>query len=199
MFEERVAVLGYGSQGRGQALNLRDSGWDVVLGLRPEGASWTKAESDGWEPEEPTTAAASADIVAMLVPDMAQPALFDRIAPQLQPNAMLMFSHGFNIHYGQIQPAEDIDVAMVAPKGPGSLVRRMYENGEGVPCLVAVHQDASGRATDRAKSYAAGIGGVRAGVIETSKFLEKFFGLQLSVSALERISRESSVKYEITA
>ncbi len=166
---ERVAVLGYGSQGRAQSLNLRDAGFDVGVGLRPGGHSWAQAREDGWEPREPGEATRAASVVAMLVPDMAQPKLYrEAVAPNLNPGAMLLFSHGFNIHYGQIQPADDVDVTLIAPKGPGQIVRRQYEKGEGVPCLLAVHQNATGRAVERALAYAQGIGGTRAGVIETS-------------------------------
>jgi ketol-acid reductoisomerase len=163
----RIAVLGYGSQGRAQALNLRDSGCDVAVGLRA-GPSRARAEEDGWAPRDPAEAAAGADVVAMLVPDMAQPSVFREIAPRLRKGAMLLFSHGFNVHYGQVRASRDVDVAMVAPKGPGGLVRRQYEEGRGVPCLVAVHQDASGAAFERALAYARAIGGTRAGVIETT-------------------------------
>ncbi|MBI3664257.1 MAG: ketol-acid reductoisomerase [Acidobacteria bacterium] len=166
---KRIAVLGYGSQGRAQALNLRDSGFDVVVGLRPAGQSWSLAQSDGWRPLQFSDAVKSADVVAMLVPDMAQPALYrNAVVPNLKPGAMLLFSHGFNIHYRRIEPPADVDVALVAPKAPGNLVRRQYEEGQGVPCLLAVHQDASGHAEERALAYAHGVGGTRAGVIATS-------------------------------
>jgi ketol-acid reductoisomerase len=165
----RVAVLGYGSQGRAQALNLRDSGQDVVLGLRPEGATWQQAVRDGWEPIQPADAARNADVVAVLVPDTAQPQLFrEHVEPSLRAGAMLLFSHGFNVHYTQITAPKDVDVAMVAPKGPGHLVRREYERGRGVPCLLAVSQDRSGSAHARALAYAHAIGGTRAGVLETT-------------------------------
>jgi len=165
---KRIVVLGYGSQGRAQALNLRDSGFDVVVALRPGGPTWKQSETEKWKPQDPVEAVKSADLVAMLVPDMAQPALFRAIEPHLKKGAMLLFSHGFNIHFGQIKPSADIDVAMVAPKGPGGLVRRQFEEGRGVPCLAAVQQNASGQAFDRALAYAHGIGGTRAGVIETT-------------------------------
>jgi ketol-acid reductoisomerase len=165
----RIAVIGYGSQGRGQALNLRDSGCTVTIGLRPNGPSWKQAEQDGWTPVEPAATVEGADIVVMLAPDMTQPRLYqEAIAPKLKPGAMLLFSHGFNIHYGQIVPAENADVTMVAPKGPGSLVRRQYEEGRGVPCLLAVHRDASGKAFERTLAYAQAIGGTRAAVLETT-------------------------------
>jgi ketol-acid reductoisomerase len=165
----RIAVLGYGSQGRAQALNLRDSGFDVVLGLRPRGPSWQQAQQDGWKPETPAEAVAAADLVAMLAPDMAQPQLYrESVQPRLRAGAMLMFSHGFNIHYRQIQPPANVDVALVAPKGPGKIVRTQYEQGRGVPCLLGIHQDATGKAHERALAYAYGLGGTRAGVIETT-------------------------------
>lgn len=164
-----VAVLGYGSQGRAQALNLRDSGCQVVLGLRPGGKTWKLAESDGWKPVPSAEAVQGADVVAMLVPDMAQPTLYaEAVEPNLKRGAALLFSHGFNIHFGQIKVGDDVDVVMIAPKSPGKLVRRMYEEGGGVPCLLAVHQDASGKAKERALAYAHALGGTRAGVLETN-------------------------------
>jgi ketol-acid reductoisomerase len=165
----RIAVLGYGSQGRAHALNLRDSGLDVTVGVRRGGPSWEKARADGLKVAEPADAVKDADLVAVLTPDMVQPALYaDAIAPHLKPNAALLFAHGFNVHFKQIAPRADIDVILVAPKGPGALVRREYEKGHGVPCIYAIHQDASGRARDKVLAYAAGIGGARAMLIETS-------------------------------
>jgi ketol-acid reductoisomerase len=165
----RIAVLGYGSQGRGQSLNLRDSGCNVVLGLRRNGKTRAQAFEDGWRPVEPAAAVEGADVIVMLAPDMAQPTLYrEAVAPNLKPGAMLLFSHGFNIHYGQIKPASGVDVTMIAPKGPGSLVRRQYEEGRGVPCLLAIHQDATGKALERTLAYADAIGGTRAAVLQTT-------------------------------
>lgn len=164
----RIAVIGYGSQGRAHALNLRDSGFDVTVGLRPGGPSWKQAERDGIKVAAPAEAAAGADIVAILVPDMAAPRVWRDIEGSIKPGAAILFAHGFNIHYGSIQAPETIDVILVAPKGPGALVRRQYEEGRGVPCLMAVAQDATGRAKARALTYAHGIGGTRGGVLETT-------------------------------
>jgi ketol-acid reductoisomerase len=164
----RIAVLGYGSQGRAHALNLKDSGFDVVVGVRKGGASWKKARRDGLDVAEPAAAAASADLVAMLVPDLAQKALYQEIKKGLKKGAALLFAHGFNIHFHQVKPRPDLDVVLIAPKGPGDLVRRQYQQGRGVPCLLAVAQDASGRAQARALAYAHGIGGTRGGVLETT-------------------------------
>jgi ketol-acid reductoisomerase len=164
----RIAVLGYGSQGRAHALNLKDSGHDVVVGLRKGGASWKKARREGLEVAEPAKAVDGADLVAMLVPDLAQKALYEEIAGSLKKGATLLFAHGFNIHFRQIKPRKDLDVVLIAPKGPGDLVRRQYSQGRGVPCLIAVAQDATGKAHARALAYADGIGGTRGGVLETT-------------------------------
>ncbi|MCF2970554.1 ketol-acid reductoisomerase [Synechococcus sp. Nb3U1] len=167
--DKTVAIIGYGSQGHAHALNLHDSGVKVIVGLYPGSPSWPKAEADGLIVKSVADAAAAADWVMILLPDEVQKAIFNsEIRPHLQAGNVLLFAHGFNIHFGQIQPPADVDVIMVAPKGPGHLVRRTYQAGEGVPCLFAVHQDASGMARDRAMAYAKGIGGTRAGILETS-------------------------------
>ena len=164
-----VAVLGYGSQGRAQALNLRDSGVNVVLGLRPGGKSWKKAQEDGFKPVTHLEAAQRGDIVLMLMPDMVQPSVYkEEVALAMKPGKALQFAHGFNIHFGEIKPPKGVDVIMVAPKSPGSEMRRQYEAGFGVPSLVAVHQDASGQALKKALAIAKALGSGRAGVIETT-------------------------------
>jgi len=166
---KRVAVIGYGSQGHAQALSLRDSGVDVRIGLQPESRSRARAEEQGLRVVPPAEAAAEADVVVVLVPDQHQRRLYaEEIAPALSPGNALVFSHGFNIRFGYISPPEDVDVFMVAPKGPGHLVRREYENGRGVPVLVAVEQDPSGNAWPLALSYAKALGGLRAGGIKTT-------------------------------
>jgi len=166
---QRIAVLGFGSQGHAHARNLKDSGHDVRVGLREGSASRAAAEEAGLRVLTTAEAAAEADVVMMLQPDTAQAKVYaDDVAPNLKAGDMLMFAHGFNIHFGTIHPPADVDVTMIAPKGPGHLVRRTYEQGIGTPALVAVHQDATGKARDRALAYAAGIGAARAGVIETT-------------------------------
>jgi ketol-acid reductoisomerase len=164
----RIAVLGYGSQGRAHALNLKDSGFDVVVGVRKKGESWKKAKKDGLEVAEPADAVKGADLVAMLVPDLAQKALYAEVEKNLEKGATLLFAHGFNIHYKQIKPRKDLDVVLIAPKGPGGLVRRQYQEGRGVPCLIAVAQDTTGKAHGKALAYSHGIGGTRGGVLETT-------------------------------
>mgnify|MGYP001813514571 CR=1 FL=1 len=166
--DSKVAILGYGSQGRAHALNLKDSGFNVAVGLRKSGASWAKAAADGLNVEEPNEAVKGASIVMFLTPDMVQKALYQSVIDDIEQGALLLFAHGFAIHFGQVEPRADLDVALIAPKGPGGLVRRQYEEGHGVPCLVAVHQDATGNALAKALAYSAGIGGARAGVIETT-------------------------------
>ena len=166
--DETVAVLGYGSQGHAHAQNLDDSGVDVVVGLRKSSASRREAEADGLEVTTPANAARAADRVVMLVPDTVQPAVYEDIKEGMDAGDTLQFAHGFNIHYGQIEPPEDVDVTMVAPKSPGHLVRRTYKRGEGVPGLLAVYQDATGDAHDEGLAYAKAIGCTRAGVIETT-------------------------------
>lgn len=164
-----VAVLGYGSQGHAHALNLHESGVSVVVGLRKESASWKKAESEGLTVLETAEAAKKADIIMVLLPDEKQKEVYERdIAPNLQPGNALVFAHGFNIHFNQISPPAETGVFMVAPKGPGHLVRRVYTQGAGVPCLFAIHQDPDGTMRELALAYAKGIGGTRAGVIETT-------------------------------
>ncbi len=165
--QARLCVLGYGSQGRAHALNLKDSGYDVIIGVR-KGDSWTKAKKDGLAVAEPAVAVRGADLVAMLVPDLAQKETYAAIVGNLGRNATLLFAHGFNIHFKQIRPRKDLDVVLIAPKGPGDLVRRQYQQGRGVPCLVAVAQDATGKALRRALAYADGIGGTRGGVLGTT-------------------------------
>ena len=166
---KKVAVVGYGSQGRAHALNLRDSGYNVVVGLRPNGATWKRAEQDGFKPATVAEAVKGADLVAILCPDMAQPAVYkESVEPNLKKDAAVLFAHGFNVHYGQIAAPAGVDVVLVAPKAPGALVRRQFEEGRGVPCLVAVHQDATGNAKTAAYAYAHGLGGTKAGVIETT-------------------------------
>jgi ketol-acid reductoisomerase len=166
---KRVAILGYGSQGRAHALNLADSGLDVTVGLRKDSPSWDRAESDGASVAATHEACMGADVVAMLVPDQHQVAVFqESVEPNLDPGATLLFAHGFNIHFGQITPSDRNDVVMVAPKAPGPLVRKTFEEGSGVPALMAMHQDATTEAMPRALAYAKGLGCSRAGVIETT-------------------------------
>ena len=164
-----VAIIGFGSQGHAHALNLKDSGVDVVVGLRPDSASKAKAEADGLTVLAVPEAASRGDIVMILVPDELHGSVWEEeIRDGIAAGNLLMFGHGFSIHYETVTPPPDVDVAMVAPKGPGHLVRRQFVEGHGVPCLLAVHQDATGTARDVALAYAKGIGGTRAGVIETT-------------------------------
>ncbi|SJZ54251.1 ketol-acid reductoisomerase [Garciella nitratireducens] len=167
--EKKVAVIGYGSQGHAHALNLKESGVDVVVGLYKGSKSWTKAKEAGLMVMETSEAVKRSQIVMVLVPDEKQRQLYEtEIAPYLEEGDALAFAHGFNIHFGQIVPPKNIDVFMVAPKGPGHLVRRVFTEGQGVPALVAVQQDFTGKAKDLALAYAMGIGAARAGVIETT-------------------------------
>jgi ketol-acid reductoisomerase len=164
-----VAVVGYGSQGHAHALNLKESGVDVVVGLYEGSPSMQKARDAGLKAMVTAEAVKAADVVMILVNDEKQPALYEKdIAPNLKSGAALAFAHGFNIHFGQIMPPKDVDVIMIAPKGPGHTVRSQYQEGKGVPCLVAVYQNASGAAHDIALAYALGIGGARGGVLETT-------------------------------
>jgi ketol-acid reductoisomerase len=166
---KRIAIIGYGSQGRAHAQNLRDSGYDVVAGVRKGGKGWTNARADKIDTAEPEHAVEGADLIAVLTPDMAQEQVFkETIEPKAKKGATLLFAHGFTIHYGRVQPREDMDVVLVAPKGPGDLVRREFVRGRGVPALFAVHQDKSGAARGKAMAYAKGIGGAAGGLIETT-------------------------------
>jgi ketol-acid reductoisomerase len=164
-----IAILGYGSQGHAHALNLRDSGHRVVVGLRPASASRAEAEGEGVEVLRVADAASLGDVVMVLLPDERQREVWEaEVRDGIAPGNLLMFAHGFSVHFGEVEPPPGVDVAMVAPKGPGHLVRRQYLEGRGVPCLMAVHQDATGNARELALGYASGIGGGRAGIIETT-------------------------------
>ena len=164
-----IAIIGYGSQGHAHALNAKESGCDVIIGLYEGSKSWKRAEEQGFKVYTSAEAAKKADIIMILINDELQKDLYKKdIEPNLEPGNMLMFAHGFNIHFNQIVPPKDVDVTMVAPKGPGHTVRSEYQAGKGVPCLVAVEQDASGKALDIALAYSLAIGGARAGVLETT-------------------------------
>ena len=198
----KIAVIGFGSQGHAHALNLRDSGLDVLVGLYPGSRSWAPAEASGLRVGAVEDVAREADVIMVLIPDHLQRDVYEKaIEPALAEGKMLMFAHGFNIHFQQIAPPPFVDVTMVAPKGPGHLVRRVYEEGGGVPCLLAVHQDASEVARQLALAYAKGIGGTRGGVLETT-FLEEtetdLFGEQVilcgGLSALIKASFETLVE-----
>jgi len=168
ILKKSVAIIGFGSQGHAHALNLRDSGANVVVGLR-EGSSWNKAEATGIKVMPVADAVKQSDVIMILAPDEVQPAIYKKdIGPNLKDGKYIAFGHGFNIHFGQIQPPATVNVFMVAPKGPGHLVRSEYTKGSGVPCLLAVHQDPSGDTTQVGMAYASAIGGGRAGVIETN-------------------------------
>ncbi|MBD2436082.1 ketol-acid reductoisomerase [Nostoc sp. FACHB-110] len=164
-----IAIIGYGSQGHAHALNLKDSGLNVIVGLYPGSKSAEKAQAAGLTVKNVADAAKAADFIMILLPDEVQKTVYkNEIEPSLEAGNVLAFAHGFNIHFGQVLPPADVDVVMVAPKGPGHLVRRTYEQGQGVPALFAVYQNASGQARDRAMAYARGIGGTRAGILETT-------------------------------
>lgn len=198
----KVAIVGYGSQGHAHALNLKDNGVDVRVGLREGSRSWAKAEGDGLQVDTVANVAAWADTIMVLAPDTVQAQIYqDHIATHLNPGKTLMFAHGFNIRFGTIEPPEGVDVSMIAPKAPGHRVREVYAEGGGTPSLLAVHADASGRAKENALSYAWGIGGTRAGVLETT-FAEEtetdLFGEQAvlcgGVSALVKAGFETLVE-----
>ena len=166
---QKIAIIGYGSQGHAHALNLKESGCDVIIGLYEGSKSWKRAEEQGFQVFTAAEAAKQADIIMILINDELQADMYKKdIEPNLEEGNMLMFAHGFNIHFGCITPPKNVDVTMIAPKGPGHTVRSEYEAGKGVPCLVAVEQDATGKALDKALAYALGIGGSRAGVLETT-------------------------------
>ncbi len=164
-----IAIIGYGSQGHAHALNAKESGCSVIIGLYEGSKSWAKAQAQGFEVYTAAQAAKKADVIMILINDEKQAAMYKKdIEPNLEPGNMLMFAHGFSIHFGQIVPPKDVDVTMIAPKGPGHTVRSEYQAGKGVPCLVAVYQDATGKALEKALAYALAIGGARAGVLETT-------------------------------
>ena len=199
---QTVAVIGYGSQGHAHALNLRDSGVSVIIGLAEGSKSRPLAEAAGFDVRTVAEATKAADVIMIAVPDTLQKSVYDaEIEPNLRPGQLLMFAHGFNIRFGRIEPAASVDVGMVAPKGPGHLVRSVYEQGGGVPALFAVHQDASGTARARTLAYARGLGNTRAGVLETT-FKEEtetdLFGEQAllcgGVSALVKAAFETLVE-----
>ncbi|HSJ83628.1 MAG TPA: ketol-acid reductoisomerase [Acidimicrobiia bacterium] len=199
---KKVAVIGYGSQGHAHALNLKESGVNVVVGLREGSSSRAEAEAEGLTVMSPEEAARWADTIMMLVPDQVMGVIYaESVEKNLDSGDTLLFAHGFNIHFGEIVPPEDVDVAMIAPKGPGHLVRRTYQQGSGVPCLLAVHQDPSGNTRALALSYASGIGGGRAGILETT-FKEEtetdLFGEQVilcgGISELIKASFETLVE-----
>ena len=167
--DKTVAIIGYGSQGHAHAQNLRDSGVKVLVGQRAGGPNWTLAKEHGFEPMDASQAAAKADLIMILAQDQYQAQIYEsQILPNLKAGKVLAFGHGFNVHFNQIVAPADVDVIMIAPKGPGHMVRRVYTEGSGVPCLVAVHQDASGQALQTALAYAKGIGGSRSGVLQTT-------------------------------
>ncbi len=200
--DKKIGIIGYGSQGHAHALNLADSGLQVSVGLYPGSPSWARAEEAGLKVGTVDDVARDSDLMMMLVPDQVQKQVYEEhIAPHLDPGTTLMFAHGFNIHYGQISPPEGVDVSMIAPKGPGHLVRRIYTQGAGVPALVAVHQDASESALQVALAYGKGIGAARAGILETT-FIEEtetdLFGEQVilcgGITSLIKASYETLVE-----
>ena len=199
---KKVAIIGYGSQGHAHALNLKESGVDVIVGLYEGSKSWAKAEAQGLTVYTAAEAAKQADIIMILINDEKQAAMYKKdVEPNLEEGNMLMFAHGFAIHFGQIKPPANVDVTMIAPKGPGHAVRSEYQAGKGVPCLVAVQQDYTGKAKDKALAYAAGIGGARAGVLETTFKVETetdLFGEQAvlcgGVTALMKAGFETLVE-----
>ena len=199
---KKVAIIGYGSQGHAHALNLKESGVDVIVGLYEGSKSWAKAEAQGLTVYTAAEAAKQADIIMILINDEKQAAMYKKdVEPNLEEGNMLMFAHGFAIHFGQIKPPANVDVTMIAPKGPGHTVRSEYQAGKGVPCLVAVQQDYTGKAKDKALAYAAGIGGARAGVLETTFKVETetdLFGEQTvlcgGVTALMKAGFETLVE-----
>ncbi len=197
-----IAIIGYGSQGHAHALNLKESGCNVIVGLYQGSRSWAKAEAQGFEVYTAAEAAKKADIIMILINDEKQAKLYkEDIAPNLEEGNMLMFAHGFAIHFGQIIPPANVDVTMIAPKAPGHTVRSEYQRGRGTPCLVAVHQDATGKAKDKALAYAQALGGARAGVLETTFRVETetdLFGEQAvlcgGVTALMKAGFETLVE-----
>ena len=199
---KKVAIIGYGSQGHAHALNLKESGVDVIVGLYEGSKSWAKAEAQGLKVYTAAEAAKQADVIMILINDEKQAAMYKKdVEPNLKEGNMLMFAHGFAIHFGQIKPPANVDVTMIAPKGPGHTVRSEYQAGKGVPCLVAVQQDYTGKALDKALAYAAGIGGARAGVLETTFKVETetdLFGEQAvlcgGVTALMKAGFETLVE-----
>ena len=199
---KKVAIIGYGSQGHAHALNLKESGVDVIVGLYEGSKSWAKAEAQGLKVYTAAEAAKQADVIMILINDEKQATMYKKdVEPNLEEGNMLMFAHGFAIHFGQIKPPANVDVTMIAPKGPGHTVRSEYQAGKGVPCLVAVQQDYTGKALDKALAYAAGIGGARAGVLETTFKVETetdLFGEQAvlcgGVTALMKAGFETLVE-----
>ena len=199
---KKVAIIGYGSQGHAHALNLKESGVDVIVGLYEGSKSWAKAEAQGLKVYTAAEAAKQADVIMILINDEKQAAMYKKdVEPNLEEGNMLMFAHGFAIHFGQIKPPANVDVTMIAPKGPGHTVRSEYQADKGVPCLVAVQQDYTGKALDKALAYAAGIGGARAGVLETTFKVETetdLFGEQAvlcgGVTALMKAGFETLVE-----